>query len=485
MTIEARSSTTGTPDCPQDVARLLAAAQVLGEAGRALAEAAEIDDPPHAGRCAAAAPKIRAASRSRAAKSSPAPIEWTGSRRRRRRRAPRDGRGVERVARRRSRSTARPGDRAPRAAGRSSGGPRLAARARREAVRRRSRSRRSGGCDAQRDRISRRPVRGAGVEIRLGSSRAARPAPPPDDELPDVRLPARGRVARRRGGGRGGGGERGRAPESVRPAHPGLPGSGGLRAARLRTGLAGRRLDAVVGVDEDSVVAAAAISARLGLPHNPVEAVAAARHKSRLRRAARAGRSALARPPRVHARRGSGGDRATRSRIRASSSRPSLPGSRGVIRADDPAAVPGRVASDRGASSRRRRSRAAAGRRAREILVEDFVAGVEVALEGLLTAGAAAMLAIFDKPDPLDGPYLRGDDLRDAVAAARRRRRRPSATAAERGRAGARVCVEGPDARGAALERRGAVDRSSSPRGRSAGSARGRCASGRECRSRS
>jgi biotin carboxylase len=47
--------------------------------------------------------------------------------------------------------------------------------------------------------------------------------------------------------------------------------------------------------------------------------------------------------------------------------------------------------------------RAAEGRR---ILVEAFVAGAEVALEGLLTEGRLTVLALFDKPDPLEGPYF-------------------------------------------------------------------------------
>lgn len=38
------------------------------------------------------------------------------------------------------------------------------------------------------------------------------------------------------------------------------------------------------------------------------------------------------------------------------------------------------------------------------ILVESFIPGCEVALEGLLTAGRLEVLALFDKPDPLDGP---------------------------------------------------------------------------------
>jgi len=39
-------------------------------------------------------------------------------------------------------------------------------------------------------------------------------------------------------------------------------------------------------------------------------------------------------------------------------------------------------------------------------LVEDFIPGREVALEGLLTDGQLKVLTIFDKPDPLDGPFF-------------------------------------------------------------------------------
>src|SRR5205814_4504662 len=43
---------------------------------------------------------------------------------------------------------------------------------------------------------------------------------------------------------------------------------------------------------------------------------------------------------------------------------------------------------------------------ARQILVEEFVPGPEVAVEGLVTQGALTVLAIFDKPDPLEGPFF-------------------------------------------------------------------------------
>jgi biotin carboxylase len=42
----------------------------------------------------------------------------------------------------------------------------------------------------------------------------------------------------------------------------------------------------------------------------------------------------------------------------------------------------------------------------RTVLVEDFVPGFEVAVEGMLTGGAIEILALFDKPDPLDGPFF-------------------------------------------------------------------------------
>jgi len=41
-----------------------------------------------------------------------------------------------------------------------------------------------------------------------------------------------------------------------------------------------------------------------------------------------------------------------------------------------------------------------------QVLVEGYIPGKEVAVEGLLTDGTLRVLAIFDKPDPLEGPYF-------------------------------------------------------------------------------
>lgn len=78
-----------------------------------------------------------------------------------------------------------------------------------------------------------------------------------------------------------------------------------------------------------------------------------------------------------------------------------LSGSRGVIRADNPAEF---VA----AFTRLKRLLLSEGYSAHEtmFLVEDFIPGFEVALEGLLTRGELKVLALFDKPDSLDGPFF-------------------------------------------------------------------------------
>jgi len=70
-----------------------------------------------------------------------------------------------------------------------------------------------------------------------------------------------------------------------------------------------------------------------------------------------------------------------------------------VIRADDDAAA-------EQASERIEAILESIGEPKTTLLVEEFIPGVEVALEGLLRAGTLEVLALFDKPDPLDGPYF-------------------------------------------------------------------------------
>jgi biotin carboxylase len=80
-----------------------------------------------------------------------------------------------------------------------------------------------------------------------------------------------------------------------------------------------------------------------------------------------------------------------------------LSGSRGVIRADSARELVAAVDRIRAILSREYGS---PSELSRHVQVEDFVPGQEVALEGMLHAGRLAVLALFDKPDPLDGPFF-------------------------------------------------------------------------------
>lgn len=169
-----------------------------------------------------------------------------------------------------------------------------------------------------------------------------------------------------------------------------LPFDDPERAAAVLTNLDDRGpVDAVVAVDDQGVVVAARAAEVLGLPHNPPEAAARTRDKRALRAALDADEVPQPRWAPVDDL-----DRLPDVGFPCVVKPAGLSGSQGVIRADDPAAA------------------RAAAHRAQEIacgaplLVEEFVPGREVALEGLLRDGTLEVLAIFDKPDPLDGPYF-------------------------------------------------------------------------------
>src|SRR6266705_3100988 len=159
----------------------------------------------------------------------------------------------------------------------------------------------------------------------------------------------------------------------------------------------------VVGVDEHTTVVAAVLSAALGLPHNPVTAVAAARNKHRMRELLHA-RGLLV--PRFALFSVDDAPAAIAEKIAFPCVvKPiSLSASCGVIRANNRDEFV--AAFHRVAALLEKLGRETVGEGAGKILVEDFVPGREVALEGLLTDGKLQVLALFDKPDPLDGPFF-------------------------------------------------------------------------------
>lgn len=82
-----------------------------------------------------------------------------------------------------------------------------------------------------------------------------------------------------------------------------------------------------------------------------------------------------------------------------------LAASQGVIRANDVAEFENAVARIR-ALLASPEIRVLRERGVDELLAEAYVPGREVAIEGLLDDGRLRVLAIFDKPDPLEGPYF-------------------------------------------------------------------------------
>lgn len=160
---------------------------------------------------------------------------------------------------------------------------------------------------------------------------------------------------------------------------------------------------AVVGVDDRSAFVAAGVAESLGLPHNSVESVAAAGNKSRMRELLHR-QGVLAPQHLVFSLDDDAGEAAGKVRYPCVVKPLILSASCGVIRANNReefvAAFQrvGRLLEQLGL-----RNRDEAGR---FILAEDFVPGDEVALEGLLRRGELRVLAIFDKPDALNGPFF-------------------------------------------------------------------------------
>jgi biotin carboxylase len=163
-------------------------------------------------------------------------------------------------------------------------------------------------------------------------------------------------------------------------------------------------VDAILAVDDVGTLLAARASEVLGLPHNDYASAEAARDKFRMR-------SLLAKAgvPCPRFQRFSTAD--DPAEVAAQAPYPcvvkplNLNGSRGVIRANNPQefmAAVGRltrlIAPQAGDADDQRPPA--------PYLVEEFIPGIEVALEGILDHGRLHVLALFDKPDPLDGPFF-------------------------------------------------------------------------------
>ncbi len=157
---------------------------------------------------------------------------------------------------------------------------------------------------------------------------------------------------------------------------------------------------AVVSADDATVELAARAASALGLPHNPPEAARRSRRKDMARACLHAAGVSVPAHWRIDL---------TRDLAPQIASIPfpcvakpvALSGSRGVIRCDDPARL---------VQALQRIERIVSGVTDADerglALVERYVPGAEYAVEAILDDGVLRPIALFDKPEPLTGPYF-------------------------------------------------------------------------------
>lgn len=160
---------------------------------------------------------------------------------------------------------------------------------------------------------------------------------------------------------------------------------------------------AILATDDETTVVAATAAKLLGLPGNDPESVAPTRDKHRFRQALAC--SGVRSPwfELVDLR----DDLAIYAKVMTYPCvlKPlNMSASRGVIRVDDEPEF--LTAAERIACILREERTLTDAHNACSILAEAFIPGREVALDGLLSGGVLKPLALFDKPDPLDGPFF-------------------------------------------------------------------------------
>ena len=181
-----------------------------------------------------------------------------------------------------------------------------------------------------------------------------------------------------------------------------------------------RPIAGVVATDDATVEVANRAAAAIGLAHNAPSAARITRRKDLARAALAAAGLPVPAIRRVDLRHAIGPQIAG-IEFPGVVKPLAMAGSRGVIRADD---LSGLEAACRRAgaivsASAGISAQAATGTTAdlsvavstdaderHTLLVESFVPGPEIALEGMLADGELSVLALFDKPDPLDGPFF-------------------------------------------------------------------------------
>ncbi len=165
-----------------------------------------------------------------------------------------------------------------------------------------------------------------------------------------------------------------------------------------------RPFQAVIGVDDDSVILATMANQALMLKHNPIEAVLATRNKYLMRQKLK-NTSVLSPGIQLLPITENALSLTEQVQFPCVLKPTFLSGSRGVIRANTPEEFIDAFSQIQMLLSQQEIIQKG-GEFAQKILVEDYIPGIEVALEGLLVEGQLQLLALFDKPDPLEGPLF-------------------------------------------------------------------------------
>ncbi len=161
--------------------------------------------------------------------------------------------------------------------------------------------------------------------------------------------------------------------------------------------LRGRRFDAVAAVGDGPTVLAAEVASELGIPFHPPSAVRACHDKYLARRLFQA--AGLPVPEFFRVPMAEGPDVPAQRAPYPCVLKPlGLSASQGVIRANHPDEFRAAFARIKRLLARQHQNQ--------YLQVEAYIPGREFAVEGIVTRGAPRILAIFDKPDPLEGPFF-------------------------------------------------------------------------------
>ncbi len=169
--------------------------------------------------------------------------------------------------------------------------------------------------------------------------------------------------------------------------------------------LRGQQFDAVAAVGDGPTVLAAEAASALGIPFHPPPAVRACHDKHLARRLFRA--AGLPVPEFFRVALAAGPTAASHGAPYPCVLKPlGLSASRGVIRANNPAEFVAAFARIQALLETSPDVQIAREEQSRYLQVEAYIPGREFAVEGIVTRGVPRLLAIFDKPDPLEGPFF-------------------------------------------------------------------------------